>query len=42
MKEVMLCRENQRHVEQINPDFIKDVHFIYVDTMYSVLEQALG
>jgi ATP-dependent Lon protease len=42
MKEVMLCRENQRHVEQINPDFIKDVQFIYVDTMYSVLEQALG
>ena len=41
MKEVMLCRENQRHVEQINPDFIKDVRFIYVDTMYSVLEQAL-
>lgn len=41
MKEVMLCRENQRHVEQINPDFIKDVQFIYVDTMYSVLEQAL-
>jgi ATP-dependent Lon protease len=41
MKEVMLCRENQRHVEQINPDFIKDVHFIYVDTMYAVLEQAL-
>lgn len=41
MKEVMLCRENQRHVEQINPDFIKDVNFIYVDTMYTVLEQAL-
>lgn len=42
MKEVMLCRENQRHVEQINPDFIKDLNFIYVDTMYAVLEQAIG
>ncbi|MBK9688319.1 MAG: endopeptidase La [Saprospiraceae bacterium] len=42
MKEVMLCRENQRHVEQINPDFIKDVQFIYVDTMYSVIEQGIG
>ncbi|MBK8698898.1 MAG: endopeptidase La [Saprospiraceae bacterium] len=42
IKEVMLCKENQRHVEQINAEFIKDVKFTYVSTMYEVLEQAVG
>jgi ATP-dependent Lon protease len=40
--EVMLCSENRRHIEQINTDFIKNVNFIYVDTMSQVLERALG
>lgn len=40
--EVMLSKENKRHVDKINADFIKDVHFVYVDTMSEVLEKALG
>lgn len=42
IKEVMLCIENKRHVEQINADFIRDLSFTYVSTMSEVLENALG
>ncbi len=42
INEVMLSKENKRHVDKINADFIKDVHFTYVDTMNEVLEKALG
>lgn len=42
LTEVMLCSENKRHIDKINAEFIKGVHFIYVDTMSDVLEKALG
>jgi ATP-dependent Lon protease len=42
IKEVILCSENKKNVDQINVDFIKGVKFTYVDTMYQVLENALG
>ena len=42
IKEIMLCKDNKRHVEEINKDFIQGVHFIYVDSMQQVLEHALG
>ncbi len=42
IKEIMMCSENKKHVELVNPEFIKDVKFTYVDTMYQVLENALG
>jgi ATP-dependent Lon protease len=42
IKEIMLCKDNKRHVEEINKDFIHGIHFIYVDTMQQVLEHALG
>ncbi|NND33354.1 MAG: endopeptidase La [Saprospiraceae bacterium] len=42
MKQIMLCAENEKHVDEINPDFIKDLNFVYVKTMEEVLEHALG
>jgi ATP-dependent Lon protease len=42
INEVMMCQENQKHVEEINAEYIKDMHFIYVDTMEEVLEHALN
>jgi ATP-dependent Lon protease len=42
MTEIMLSEENKKHVDQINTDFIKGVKFTYVNSMYQVLENALG
>ena len=41
MKEILLCQANQKHVEEINPEFIKGLKFHYVDNMEEVLEVAL-
>jgi ATP-dependent Lon protease len=42
INEVLLCRENEKHVRQIKNDYIKDMNFIYVDRMEEVLNHALG
>jgi ATP-dependent Lon protease len=42
IKEIMMCKENKKHVDLVNLDFIKDVKFTYVENMYQVLENALG
>lgn len=42
MKEVMMCKENAKHVAEINQAFIKDLKFIYVDRMEEVLDYSLG
>ena len=42
LHEVLMCRENKKHVEEIREDFIKDLNFIYVDKMEEVLHEALG
>jgi ATP-dependent Lon protease len=42
IKEIILCKDNKRHVEEINPEFIHGLKFYYVDTMQQVLEHALG
>lgn len=42
IKEVMMCSENKRHVDQIPAEFIKDLQFTYVNTMSEVLEKAVG
>jgi ATP-dependent Lon protease len=42
MREIMMSRENQKDVEQIDPTYIKDLNFIYVDRMEEVLDYALG
>ena len=42
IKEIMLCEDNRRHVEQIQADYIKGITFIYVSKMDQVIENALG
>lgn len=41
MKDIMLCAENEKHVQEIDPDYIKGVNFHYVETMQEVLDFAL-
>jgi len=41
MKEIILCQENEKHVGEINPDYIKGLTFHYVNTMQDVLDIAL-
>lgn len=42
LKKIILCSENEKHVLQIDPTYIKDVEFIYVDNMREVLQHAIG
>jgi ATP-dependent Lon protease len=42
LKHIMLCKDNQKNVEEINPEFVKGLDFKYVETMQQVLEYALG
>ena len=41
LKEVVLCKENRKHVEEIEPEYIKGLVFHYVDRMDEVLAIAL-
>ncbi len=41
IKEVILCKMNEKDVEEINKDFIKDVRFKYVENMAEVVALAL-
>ncbi len=41
MKDIILCRENQKHVAEINTAYIEGLQFHYVDRMEEVLEYAL-
>ena len=41
MKEIILCKMNRKDVEEINPDFLGNLKFHYVDRMTEVLELAL-
>ncbi|MCC6412464.1 MAG: endopeptidase La [Saprospiraceae bacterium] len=42
LKEVLLCRENEKHVLEIEAEYIKGLTFRYVDRMDEVLESAIG
>jgi ATP-dependent Lon protease len=42
IKEVMLCIDNKKHVDEIDPDFIQGLKFHYVENMREVLEHAVG
>ena len=42
IKEVILCKNNQKDVDEINPDHIKDLKFHYVTAMKDVLEIAIN
>jgi ATP-dependent Lon protease len=41
LREIILCWQNEKDVEEINPEYIKGVKFHYVKTMSQVLEMAL-
>lgn len=42
MKEIILCQQNEKDVEEINPAFIKGIRFHYVSEMSEVLRLALS
>lgn len=42
IREIILCKENAKHVEEINQDFIEGLKFHYVDKMIEVLNIALA
>lgn len=42
MKEIVLCKENQKHVAEIKEDYIKGLKFHYVNRMEDVLKVALA
>ena len=41
LKEIILCSQNEKDVQEIDSDFIKGIKFHYVKTMNQVLEKAL-
>ena len=42
LKEIILCSQNEKDVQEISPDFIKGMRFHYVKTMQQVLDLALS
>lgn len=42
LKEIILCSQNEKDVQEIDSDFIKGIKFHYVKTMNQVLEKALA
>ncbi len=42
IKEIILCDQNQKDVEEINQDFLGGMKFHYVDRMQKVLDIAFG
>jgi ATP-dependent Lon protease len=42
LKEIILCWQNEKDVQEIEPEFIKGITFHYVKTMNQVLELALS
>ena len=41
LKEIIMCWQNEKDVEEINPQYIKGIKFHYVKTMQQVLDIAL-
>lgn len=41
IKELILCRENQKDIEEINPIYLKGLTFHYVEDISQVVERAL-
>jgi ATP-dependent Lon protease len=41
LKEIILCLQNEKDIQEINPDYIKGMRFHYVKNMSQVLELAL-
>ena len=42
LREIILCKENKKHVDEIQPEYIDGVTFHYVDRMSEVLDIALS
>ncbi len=42
LKEIILCWQNEKDIEEIDPEFIKGMKFHYVKTMLQVLDIALN
>ncbi|MEM1214811.1 MAG: endopeptidase La [Bacteroidota bacterium] len=42
MKEIILCQENKKHVEEINEQYLKGLTFHFVERMTEVVEIAIG
>jgi ATP-dependent Lon protease len=42
LKEIVLCWQNEKDIQEIDSTFIKGLNFHYVKTMQQVLEIALG
>jgi ATP-dependent Lon protease len=40
IKEIILCKSNQKDIMEIKEDYIKDLNFHYVTNMYEVIELA--
>ena len=41
IKEILLCEENRRDIEEIKPEYLKGLQFHYVKEMKEVLDIAL-
>jgi ATP-dependent Lon protease len=41
IREVILCKDNKKDVDEIQAQYLKGVKFHYVDTMEEVLQLAL-
>jgi ATP-dependent Lon protease len=41
IKEIILCHENKRDIEEIKPEYLKGLKFHYVDKMSEVIEIAV-
>jgi ATP-dependent Lon protease len=41
LREIILCWQNEKDIEEINPDYIKGMRFHYVKTMNQVVDLAL-
>ncbi len=41
IKEIILCRENQKDIEDIKKEYLKGLKFHYVDSIQEVLNIAL-
>ena len=42
LKEIIVCSQNEKDVEEIDPEFIQGVKFHYVKKMNEVIDIALG
>ena len=41
LKEIIMCRDNERHVAEIEPEYVKGLKFKYFDRMLDVLNEVL-